>query len=133
MSAIYIPKLAIPERGSKFICIREDGTVCDLHGKPLGMKAVEIAAHDRCVDVGELEKRMSDTVQGDIRGYPYDGDTWATAFDWLDHANTVLPADPPDPAEKDDTALCTKCKSGRSPLCKYCPGDSGADPEDKEE
>lgn len=43
----------------------------------------------RLVDVDAAERLMSDTVQGDIRGYPYDDETWNTAFEWLDSQPSV--------------------------------------------
>ena len=58
MSAIYIPDLTIPERGSKFICIREDGTVCDLHGNPLGMTAVPVG------DLADAEAYRAEFMAG---------------------------------------------------------------------
>ena len=55
---------------------------------------IEVPPHGRLIDADAFEKHMSDTVMGDIRGYPYEGDTWDLAFSWLDHADTIIPADP---------------------------------------
>lgn len=63
-------------------------------GKPEWCPLIELPQHGRLIDADALEKHMSDTVMGDIRGYHYDGDTWDLAFSWLDHADTILPADP---------------------------------------
>ena len=43
----------------------------------------------RLIDVDAMEKLMSDTVQGDIRGYPYSDTQWEMAFKWLDHQPTI--------------------------------------------
>ena len=54
---------------------------------------VTVPPHGRLIDVDAMEHLMSDTVQGDIRGYPYSDTLWDTAFRWLDNQPTVLPAE----------------------------------------
>lgn len=49
--------------------------------------------HGRLVDVDAMERLMSDTVQGDIRGYPYSDTQWDMAFKWLDHQPTIVEAE----------------------------------------
>lgn len=43
----------------------------------------------RLIDADAMEQMMSDTVQGDIRGYPYSDTQWEMAFKWIDHQPTV--------------------------------------------
>lgn len=77
--------------------ISADEYVCSL--ADTDRKAIEIPPHGRCVDVDEMERFMSDTVQGDIRGYPYGDETWGEAFRWMDSRPTILQADQ---AKEDD-------------------------------
>lgn len=49
--------------------------------------------HGRLIDVDAMERLMSDTVQGDIRGYPYSDTLWDMAFKWLDHQPTIVEAE----------------------------------------
>ena len=49
--------------------------------------------HGRLIDVDAMERVMSDTVQGDIRGYPYSDTLWDMAFEWLDHQPTIVEAE----------------------------------------
>ena len=55
--SLYIPKLGILEKGAKYLCIRADGTVTNLHGEPLGVTAVEVPKHGRLIDADALEKQ----------------------------------------------------------------------------
>lgn len=54
---------------------------------------VPVPAHGRLIDADAMERLMCDTVQGDIRGYPYSDTLWDTAFRWLDHQPTIIPAE----------------------------------------
>lgn len=49
--------------------------------------------HGRLVDADAMERVMSDTVQGDIRQYPYSDTQWEMAFKWLDHQPTIVEAE----------------------------------------
>lgn len=54
---------------------------------------VPVPAHGRLIDVDAMERLMSDTVQGDIRGYPYSDTLWDSAFRWLDRQPTIILAE----------------------------------------
>lgn len=45
--------------------------------------------HGRLIDADAMERVMSETVQGDIRGYPYSDTQWEMAFRWIDHQPTI--------------------------------------------
>ncbi len=49
--------------------------------------------HGRLIDADHLERRMCDTVQGNIRGYGYDSSRWDLAFAWLDEEDTIVEAE----------------------------------------
>ena len=49
--------------------------------------------HGRLVDVDDMERFMSDIVQGDIRQYPYSDTLWDTAFKWIDSRPTIIEAE----------------------------------------
>ena len=57
---------------------------------------IEIPPHGRLIDADAMERNMSDTVQGNIRGYPYSDTIWDMAFKWIDHQPTIIPADKED-------------------------------------
>lgn len=61
--------------------------------RPEWCPLVEVPAHGRVIDVDAMERLMSDTVQGDIRSYPYSDTLWDMAFRWLDHQPTIIPAE----------------------------------------
>ena len=54
---------------------------------------VEIPKHGRLIDADEMELTMNDTVQGNIRGYPYSDTLWDLAFCWIDNQPTIIEAD----------------------------------------
>lgn len=54
---------------------------------------VEIPKHGRLIDADEMERTMSDTVQGNIRCYPYSDTLWDFAFRWIDNQPTIIEAD----------------------------------------
>ena len=56
-------------------------------------KTIELPPLGRVIDVDEMERFMSDSVQGDIRSYPYGDETWGEAFRWMDSRPTIIPAD----------------------------------------
>lgn len=60
----------------------------------------------RLIDVDAMEKFMSDTVLGDIRGYPYSDTLWETAFKWLDNQPTV---------DAIQAVRCRECQYAREP------------------
>ena len=47
----------------------------------------------RLIDADEMERFMSDTVQGDIRQYPYEDTKWETAFRLIDSCPTIIEAE----------------------------------------
>ena len=49
--------------------------------------------HGRLIDADAMERVMSETVQGDIRGYPYSDTQWEMAFRWIDHQPTIVEAE----------------------------------------
>lgn len=49
--------------------------------------------HGRLIDVDDMERFMSNTVQGDIRDYPYSDTFWDLAFKWLDSRPTIVEAE----------------------------------------
>ena len=49
--------------------------------------------HGRLIDADDMERFMSDAVQGNIRDYPYNAETWDEAFRWIDSRPTVIPAE----------------------------------------
>ncbi len=49
--------------------------------------------HGRLIDADDMERFMSDTVQGDIRQYPYSDTLWDTAFKWIDSRPTIVEAE----------------------------------------
>lgn len=61
--------------------------------RPHWCPLIPVASHGRLIDVDAMEREMSNTVQGNIRSYPYSDTTWETAFLWLDHQPTVFSAD----------------------------------------
>lgn len=60
--------------------------------RPEWCPLVEIPPHGRLIDADAMEKTMSDTVQGNIRGYPYSDTLWDTAFRWIDNQPTIIQA-----------------------------------------
>lgn len=88
--------------GDELLVIRSDGTCTKYHkgfaafwedGETSRPTMIEtLHDHGRLVDVDDMERFMSDTVQGNIRDYPYDADTWDEAFRWIDSRPTVIPA-----------------------------------------
>ena len=92
--SILIHGLSLPPRGKvNLLVMFDDGTVQDNSDGQNQWRAIELPPHGRLIDADAFEKHMSDTVMGDIRGYPYDGDTFDLAFSWLDHADTIIPAE----------------------------------------
>lgn len=103
MSEILIRGMEMPETGvyilsvdktdadAAIFTVSEQTNSGKIIPKHVG-EAVTIQPHGSLKDADAFEKHMSDTVMGDIRGYPYDGDTWDLAFSWLDHAKTIIPA-----------------------------------------
>lgn len=61
--------------------------------RPEWCPLIEVPAHGRLIDADAMERLMCDTVQGDIRGYPYSDTLWDTTFRWLDHQPTIIPAE----------------------------------------
>lgn len=49
--------------------------------------------HGRLIDADDMERFMSDTVQGDIRQYPYSDTLWDMAFKWIDSRPTIVEAE----------------------------------------
>ena len=49
--------------------------------------------YGRLIDADDMERFMSDTVQGDIRQYPYSDTLWDTAFKWIDSRPTIVEAE----------------------------------------
>lgn len=49
--------------------------------------------HGKLIDADAMERLMSETVQGNIRNYPYSDTTWDTAFQWMDHQPTIVEAE----------------------------------------
>lgn len=54
---------------------------------------VPVPPHGRLIDADKMERDMSNTVQGDIRGYPYSDTLWDMAFRWIDHQPTIIEAE----------------------------------------
>ena len=61
--------------------------------KPSWCPLVPVPPHGRLIDADKMERDMSDTVQGDIRGYPYSDTLWDMAFRWIDHQPTIIEAE----------------------------------------
>lgn len=104
---IYIKNMKMPEEGCKdclfvkrkgvfdicpFLKREVDGNV-ERGGKPLGCPLVPVPPHGRLIDADKMERDMSNTVQGDIRGYPYSDTLWDMAFRWIDHQPTIIEAE----------------------------------------
>ena len=72
--AVYIPgPVGIPEKGSKYICIRADGTVTNLHGEPLGVMALEVKDHGDLIDRDDmLAKHYADPLHDIVDQYGMD-------------------------------------------------------------
>ena len=49
--------------------------------------------HGRLIDADDMERFMSNTVQGDIRQYPYSDTLWDMAFKWIDSRPTIVEAE----------------------------------------
>lgn len=63
-------------------------------GKPEFCPLVELLdKHGRLIDADDMERFMSDTVQGNIRQYPYSDTTWDMAFKWIDSRPTIVEAE----------------------------------------
>lgn len=102
LMAIYIPgALGIPEKGAKYICIRADGTVTNLHGDPLGVTAVEVPEHGDLIDRnaimdGPLNLREA-TKYGNLtdeqQQHSYSTIMMYELADVIDDAPVIIPAD----------------------------------------
>lgn len=69
--AIYIPgALGIPEKGAKYICIRADGTVTNLHGEPLGVTALNVKDHGNLMDEEDVRAALMCLKDADCEGCP---------------------------------------------------------------
>ena len=92
---VYLEGLSLPRPGELLVlAIEPNGEVKRCAGAdswPVGT-AIEIQAVGRCVDVDRMEREMSEGVQGPIRGYPYEWNTWGPVFDCLDKQPPVFPA-----------------------------------------
>lgn len=79
------------------VTIYPDGRVVEYLGS--GRKRIVGAAvslpekHGRLIDADDMERFMSDTVQGDIRQYPYSDTLWDMAFKWIDSRPTIVEAE----------------------------------------
>ena len=82
--SLYIPKLNIPEKGARYICIRADGTVTNLHGDPLGVTAIEMPDHGDLIDRDEIKEQWFTTSLG----------TAVVDVCEIDAATAIIPADP---------------------------------------
>ena len=88
--SIYIKGMGVPKACLGCVFYRKDDPVYDYccissavpdwMGIPQGCPIIPVPDHGRLIDVDAMEKIMSDTVQGDIRGYPYSDTLWETAF-----------------------------------------------------
>ena len=73
------------EHGTWYIRVVEGkGKTADYELTPLPEK------HGRLIDADDMERFMSDTVQGDIRQYPYSDALWDMAFQWIDSRPTII-------------------------------------------
>lgn len=107
MAGIYIKSMEMPECCDECFALDDNGDypLCLVTGEQRGYTfrvrelrmprcpLVEVPAHGRVIDVDAMERLMSDTVQGDIRDYPYSDTLWDAAFRWLDNQPTIIPAE----------------------------------------
>ena len=68
--SLYVPKLTIPEKGAKYICIRSDGAVTNLHGDPLGMTALEVKDHGNLMDEEDIRAALMCSKEADCEECP---------------------------------------------------------------
>ena len=87
-----------PEQGPFILCRYTKGKV-DYDDVPTdrrlpccGLKEMP-EKHGRLIDADDMERFMSDTVQGDIRQYPYSDTLWDMAFKWIDSRPTIVEAE----------------------------------------
>ena len=104
---VYLEGLSLPRPGKLLVlAIEPNGEVKRCAGAgswPVGT-AIEIQAVGRCVDVDRMERELSECVQGPIRGYPHEWNTWGPVFDCLDKQPPVFPAN----KEADEPVICTE-------------------------
>ena len=66
---------------------------CSVNGKQYNCPLRPLPEkHGRLIDADDMERFMSDTVQGDIRQYPYSDTLWDMAFKWIDSRPTIVEA-----------------------------------------
>ena len=101
--SVIVKGMEMPE--SCWLCELSDIGICELKGKrwdpdpgqprrpdwcPLHSLPEK---HGRLIDADDMERFMSDTVQGDIRQYPYSDTLWDMAFKWIDSRPTIVEAE----------------------------------------
>ena len=94
MSDLLIKGMEMPDKMHTIDTCRDANGVLQANcGDGTGWHdVVEVPPHGRLIHTDAMERLMSDTVQGDIRAYPYSDTLWGMAFRWIDNQPTVLEA-----------------------------------------
>lgn len=91
--SIIIKGMKLPTARDTLVLVKTDGTAIVYEDEAYATTAAQVQPHGRLIDSDEMERFMSETVQGDIRQYPYEDTKWETAFGWIDSRPTIIEAE----------------------------------------